>query len=1203
MLRVLVVLLLVGYVASAAVMLGVRYWILPHIDRWRPEIEVQLSKVLSANVEIGQIKASWAGLHPTLTINNLVVSDSTGKALLKVPSLFAVAAWSSLAHLELKFIDLRIEGLALSATKRRDGVIELMGFELDAFKPELLERPAEIPALKWMLNQQLVQLKDASFSWLDESREAPELQVSQIQATIHNGLFAHEMTLTAQAPTALGGQLTLSMRADQAFASYVPALAKKIELYGEFNNVTPERWRPWFEVPVISGKFSARAWVGVLNGQLAKTTIDVAGIHAGGGLDESAWRADHLSVRVEGRVADLLPDLPAALLVRNNEKSDVDVTASLQQMEIVGPMFEPSPLKLGQVDAVVTLRSLSGGELTADVKKLAISNSDTNLNLYGQWRAGGAAAMGMVDFKGIINRFDAKALYRYLPAMTDPNARNWLQQSVVSGSFTGADVTLRGDLAYFPFNDCGSSGDFVIEGRLKDLTLDYAPKSLGGDVWPAIEQANGTFRYSKLGLDVNVSSAYLYSSGQEKIKVKHLSASIPDMYYDPKLSLSVQTEGYGQAYIGALTGTPIAEKYGEGFSDIAIKGVIEAPFDLLIDLAYPDKTKVDGSLSVQNATVRLANDLPDIEDVSGRVDYSGDLIHFHEVQARLLDGRVKLDGKFDQKDGVVQISGVLGAAWIMQAAKLPSDDLIKGSLQYSGRMKLNANGGIEASINSSLKGLAINLPSPLGKIADQNMPLNIRFNGSRKAKDTSKSLAVSYGPSLRAQFERTNDKMNTSVFNKGVISFANSVGLPEDGLLIDATLPNFDWDTWKDLVHLFSKQSESNRTRVLQVLPTLTRSHLKANQLVWSDITLTDVDLSLTRDAPSRWDAMLKSRETDGKISWQPAPGGGAGQVTAYLSRLALGSAAEVIKTDADDDAGLGSNDTAMVDGEDWSDIPSIDLNIEELTLYGNKLGKFRFKGVNLDSGKRWNIEQLQVTNPFASLDATGSLRLTTVNRGVSLTSKIDIKDLGKLSAFMGYPDRVKDGAGTIVADIEWDNFPWVFDYGSMSGTAQVDMKNGVFEHLNSRSARLLELLSVQSLQRLFSLNFKAGTVFENGYPWNAISGKFLITHGVVSTEDLTIAAPVANILLTGKSDLNRRIWDMQADVKPIFDMSGTAVATGFVVNPLVGVGALVTQFLLRNPIEKALTARYKVTGPWDDPKLDPIIAAQPADRASTPSH
>ena len=164
-----------------------------------------------------------------------------------------------------------------------------------------------------------------------------------------------------------------------------------------------------------------------------------------------------------------------------------------------------------------------------------------------------------------------------------------------------------------------------------------------------------------------------------------------------------------------------------------------------------------------------------------------------------------------------------------------------------------------------------------------------------------------------------------------------------------------------------------------------------------------------------------------------------------------------------------------------------------------------------------------------------------------------------------------------------------------MNGSAKVDLKNGVFEHVNSRSARLLELLSLQSLQRILSFNFRPGNEFKDGFPWSALTGGFVFTKGVVNTTDLTVSSPIASILLKGNSDLDKKLWDMEADVRPQFDMSGAALATAFVVNPIAGLSALVSQFLLRNPIEKVMTVKYAVTGPWDDPKLEPRGASEPA--------
>ena len=39
----------------------------------------------------------------------------------------------------------------------------------------------------------------------------------------------------------------------------------------------------------------------------------------------------------------------------------------------------------------------------------------------------------------------------------------------------------------------------------------------------------------------------------------------------------------------------------------------------------------------------------------------------------------------------------------------------------------------------------------------------------------------------------------------------------------------------------------------------------------------------------------------------------------------------------------------------------------------------------------------------------------------------------------------------------------------------------------------------------------------------------------------------------------------------------------------LIGLGAFVTQWLLKQPLARAMTMEYAVTGSWDDPKIEPI--------------
>ena len=114
--------LLLLYFAAATTMLGVRYLVLPHINDWRPEIEKRLSKALGADVSMGEIAASWAGLNPTLALENLRLRDRQSNVeLLYVLDAFAVVSWRSIFNLDLHLRQLEVNGVHVSGSRRKDG--------------------------------------------------------------------------------------------------------------------------------------------------------------------------------------------------------------------------------------------------------------------------------------------------------------------------------------------------------------------------------------------------------------------------------------------------------------------------------------------------------------------------------------------------------------------------------------------------------------------------------------------------------------------------------------------------------------------------------------------------------------------------------------------------------------------------------------------------------------------------------------------------------------------------------------------------------------------------------------------------------------------------------------------------------------------------------------------------------------------------
>jgi len=98
--------------------LGVRYWVLPRVDQWRPQIEAYASQALGARVTIGAIKANWQGLNPRLDLAAVQVYDDETDPVLSLPSVSAVVAWRSILSLSPTLVRLRLEKPEL--TLRRD---------------------------------------------------------------------------------------------------------------------------------------------------------------------------------------------------------------------------------------------------------------------------------------------------------------------------------------------------------------------------------------------------------------------------------------------------------------------------------------------------------------------------------------------------------------------------------------------------------------------------------------------------------------------------------------------------------------------------------------------------------------------------------------------------------------------------------------------------------------------------------------------------------------------------------------------------------------------------------------------------------------------------------------------------------------------------------------------------------------------------
>jgi uncharacterized protein YhdP len=282
--------------------------------------------------------------------------------------------------------------------------------------------------------------------------------------------------------------------------------------------------------------------------------------------------------------------------------------------------------------------------------------------------------------------------------------------------------------------------------------------------------------------------------------------------------------------------------------------------------------------------------------------------------------------------------------------------------------------------------------------------------------------------------------------------------------------------------------------------------------------------------------------------------------------------------------------------------VPALDIAVDELVVSGRNLGRVEVEAVNRGGPLRageWRLTKLRLGVPEARLSATGNWAALGAPAGggaagqrrTALNFRLDIDDSGQLLARFGRGGLVRGGKGRIEGSIGWIGAPLAIDYPSLSGNLRADIERGQFLKVEPGAGRLLGVLSLQALPRRLVLDFR--DVFSEGFAFDFVRGDARIEQGVLFTNNLQMKGVNAAVLMEGSADLAREQQDLKVVVVPEIN-AGTASLIATAINPAIGLGTFLAQFLLRQPLQSATTQQFHITGSWADPQVDKIERAQP---------
>jgi uncharacterized protein (TIGR02099 family) len=841
-------------------------------------------------------------------------------------------------------------------------------------------------------------------------------------------------------------------------------------------------------------------------------------------------------------------------------------------------------------------------KLSVQVKDARFSNTDASGELTALWSTGpgsgvgrGGRLPGRLELDGKLVNGVAKRTFRYLPLGLAKSTRDYLEHAVQGGRLASATFRVRGDLWEFPFFNAKTpkDGEFRIGAKIEDASFAFVPSlpAAGSapaftSTWPVLTKANVELVLDRGTLELRNGRTQLGGVDFPQVQV-----TIRSLEAEPVLTLDAAGRGPLAEMLRIVNTTPVGGWIDKALETSTATGAADLKLNLAIPLMKVAGTSAKGSVALVGNDLRISPETPLLAGAKGRVDFTNKGFALVGATAKLYGGDASFDGG-SQPDGSVRFNGqgVVSADGLRRAPELSQLARVGGVLtgQASYRASLGfVRGQPELNVTSNLVGLGINLPAPLAKAAEA--PLALRFATSvdavagtpaSPARDT---LRFELGNVIQATYLRDLSGAQPRVLRGGV-GVMEPAPQPASGVAASINLNKFVTDEWEAAADkLFGAADARDASGKSVYEPDAIA--LRIQELVAGQRRLTRVSAGLSQEA-GVWRANVDADQLGGYLEYRvPTRRGGAatagGRVYARLARLSLPK--------GDDD-----QVEALLDQQPEA-MPALDVVVDNFELRGKKLGRVEIEAVNRSGaqGRDWQLSKFNITTPEAQLTATGSwaavaaaTRGAQVPRRSVMDFKLQVADSGALLDRLGTRGAVRGGKGQLSGQIGWTGSPFALDYPTLAGQINVAVDSGQFLKVEPGAARLLGVLSLQSLPRRLSLDFR--DLFQEGFAFDSITGDVKIGQGVAVTNNLRMRGVQALVLMEGNADIARETQDLSVVVVPEIN-AGTAALAYAVINPAIGLGAFLAQAILKKPLTEAGTREFRISGPWADPKVERV--------------
>lgn len=825
-------------------------------------------------------------------------------------------------------------------------------------------------------------------------------------------------------------------------------------------------------------------------------------------------------------------------------------------------LFLPSkkPLKFQTINTALDWKQLNDTwKLSLD--RLIIEHPHLILSSRGSLDHHSAQNPGDIQLSTEFSAKEAEFWLPYIPEFDNkPRLTQWLKQDISRIGAVNGRLLLSGNLNDFPFDT--SIGEFSVTAALEDTTLYFRRD------WPKVRNVDAYLTVNKRTLNTDILNGDLYPH----LPIEKLNIQVSELGLGHETLL---VHGIVNAPANRMLSYVFVSPLQNRLQKLKVLSV-EDNLDLDVALAIPlypenDNILVRGSVlfNDNNAQVNLDLSPLPLQHIMGTLFFDENGVSESQLQATFLDELIRLQvqsvpGK--KATTQIQFTGDFAIGLLKKQWNSPIFEFIRGRLPLSGVISLVEvpNAWDTLIINSTMQGVEVNLPAPLNKSLDEFAPLSVKADFNF---DKGIHLKTHWAENrLHSDFWFSGKNKNFQSTRGYICIGCESYSLPNSGTVLAGEFKTIDWTAWNNTFNTLNKLKPKTSN-----LNWLNQLKLNVESVEVLGQNYHQLQLSAQRNSGA-WSILVKQQQKAiADLHYQTS----TNTLTGHINQFVFVTTDEKHKA-PDRTTSINPNQ-----------IPQLSLTIDQLFWNKMSLGKLFVKGGSHENV--WQLEEGQLTAPSYTLKLTGAWFKQDMTNKTNVDAVLEVNNLTELLQLWDVPPVVEAERGTLQLKGGWLGDFRAFSLSRLSGTVNIEFKNGRITHLDPATeeklglGKLLSILSLQTIPRRLKLDFS--DLANDGYSFDQFEGQFVMKDGVMSTDESTINGPVALAKMKGQLDLDKRLYDLDLHVTPHITASLPVVAT-IAGGPIAGIATWAASKILNSGVDKVSGYTYTITGPW----LEPVV-------------